>query len=215
MPLLSTAALPQSEKRTAPIRVSCRSLILSSSLRTNVVLISRATTSMRAGFPRMACPNAKFAAVLSAASPPLHPMPWSNTFSTWCLMPKPCTTKWSYPGFALFVHVVETMCVIWDRSIRASAMAFRAALTARGTPSLRKISWSSRMDGAFSLFTKGWSGVPIEERLSIPVNRLIESTFCILSSRRQQRQGEWGEKGPLTMLIRGRIACSRHPMRLR
>lgn len=51
---------------------------------------------------------------------------------------------------------------------------------ARGTPSVMKALWMSEIEGGRGWLTRGWSGVPIEERWSMPVKRFMERTFCIL-----------------------------------
>lgn len=108
MPLLRTKALAQSLNSVTPIRVSCSSCILSNSLLTNKLLISNATTKILAFLSRKLDPNAKFAAVRSEAKPPEHPIPCSKTFSTGWVIPSCLQTKWSKPGLALLVQVVET-----------------------------------------------------------------------------------------------------------
>ena len=121
------------------------------------------------GLAAVEWPRARLAAVRRAARPPLQPTPWRSTFSVVRGRPRALATKWSYPGFAESVHVVETMWVTSAGATRASARAFRAALTASGTPSDMKTAWRSAMVGGAGWFTTGWSGVPMEERRSMPV----------------------------------------------
>jgi hypothetical protein len=155
IPFERTQALAQSLNNVTPILVCCSSFILSNSLRTIILLISNATTKTLAFLARKLAPNAKFAAVLKLASPPLHPIPCSSTFSTGCVIPNSLHTKWSKPGLALLVQVVETTCVMSRGESCASWRAFREAVTASATPSLRKTLQSSVIVGARSMFAMG------------------------------------------------------------
>lgn len=95
-------------------------------------------------------------------------------------MPKALHTKWSKPGFALFVQVVETTCVISNGESCASWRAFRAAVTARGTPSSRKILESSAMVGAVGEVATLWSVPPIADLESMPVYWFTRRILLIL-----------------------------------
>ena len=154
-PLLIMQADAQSLKRQTPILTVLSLAIESSSDLTNRLEISQARTRIRAGLFRNVDPRAKFAAVLIAAKPPEHPTPWRSIFSILGFIPSSFTTKWSKPGFAELVQVVEMTWVISDTSPPHSSIACRQALTESRTPSCLKNLSKAAISGGSFWFTSG------------------------------------------------------------
>ena len=104
------------------------------------------------------------------------------------------------------MQVVDTTCVMSEGESCASCKAFRAAVTASATPSVRKTLQSSPMVGARSMFAIGWSTVPIALRVSIPVYWFIVRILAMLCGYCQCLEDivkDWGR----TLVSLGSDAC--------